>query len=110
MLRSKRLEVDEALLTGEAEPVARPPGGQVLSGSFVVAVTGRARAAAVGGEVIPWLLLQQHRETSLETPATWITSSQAIVLPPACSQPDGYDDKRGPDQADHNADGQQLAR
>jgi cation-transporting P-type ATPase E len=53
VLRPEGLEVDEALLTGEAEPVARPPGGQVLSGSFVVAGTGRVRAAAVCREVIP---------------------------------------------------------
>jgi hypothetical protein len=55
-------------------------------------------------------LLQQHRETSPETPAARITSSQAIVLPPVCSHPDGYDDKRGPDQAGHNGGGQQFTR
>ena len=53
VLRSEGLEVDEGLLTGEAEPVASPPGGQVLSGSFVVAGIGRVRAATVGREVIP---------------------------------------------------------
>jgi cation-transporting P-type ATPase E len=50
-LRSKGLEADEALLTSEAKPAARPPGGQVLSGSSVMAGTGRA--ATVGGQVIP---------------------------------------------------------
>ena len=60
----------------------------MLSGSSVTAGTGRARAAEVGGEVIPWLLLQQHRETTLETPATRITGGQAI-LRPSCLQSAG---------------------
>ena len=34
------LEVDESLLTGEAEPVLKHPGAPVLSGSFVVAGSG----------------------------------------------------------------------
>jgi magnesium-transporting ATPase (P-type) len=38
------LELDEALLTGEAEPVRKQPGDQVLSGSVVVAGSARIRA------------------------------------------------------------------
>ena len=34
------LEIDESLLTGEAEPVVKAPGDEVLSGSFVVAGSG----------------------------------------------------------------------
>ena len=37
VLLADGLEADEALLTGEAEPVAKQPGERVLSGSFVVA-------------------------------------------------------------------------
>lgn len=44
------LEVDESLLTGEADPLAKAPGDQVLSGSFVVAGTGRYRAERVGAD------------------------------------------------------------
>lgn len=42
------LEVDESLLTGEADPVLKRPGDPVMSGSFVVAGTGRFRATRVG--------------------------------------------------------------
>ncbi|WP_017594799.1 HAD-IC family P-type ATPase [Nocardiopsis potens] len=42
------LEVDESLLTGEADPVVKGPGDPVMSGSFVVAGSGRYRAAKVG--------------------------------------------------------------
>src|SRR5690606_24039353 len=45
---STNLEVDESLLTGEADPIHKRPGDQVLSGSFVVAGHGRYRATAVG--------------------------------------------------------------
>src|SRR3954447_23829824 len=42
------LEVDESLLTGEAEPVVKMPGDRVLSGSWVVAGTGSHLGEVVG--------------------------------------------------------------
>jgi cation-transporting ATPase E len=44
------LELDESLLTGEADPVAKNPGDQVLSGSFVVSGAGAFTATRVGGQ------------------------------------------------------------
>ena len=44
------LDVDESLLTGEADPVDKDPGAQVLSGSFVVAGGGAYRATKVGAD------------------------------------------------------------
>ncbi|MFE0177220.1 cation-translocating P-type ATPase [Streptomyces sp. NPDC059002] len=44
------LEVDESLLTGEADPVVKRRGDTVLSGSFVVAGTGTFTATRVGHE------------------------------------------------------------
>jgi cation-transporting ATPase E len=44
------LEMDESLLTGESEAVVKPPGAGVLSGSFVVAGSGRIRAVRVGSD------------------------------------------------------------
>lgn len=46
--RSTALEVDESLLTGEADPVRKAAGDEVLSGSFVVAGQGEMRATRVG--------------------------------------------------------------
>ncbi len=65
VLQTDGLEADEALLTGEAEPVAKQPGEQVLSGSFVVAGTGRVRATGVGGEAYAARLQAQARRFSL---------------------------------------------
>ncbi|HYB85853.1 MAG TPA: HAD-IC family P-type ATPase, partial [Streptosporangiaceae bacterium] len=42
------LEVDESLLTGETDTVAKRPGDQVLSGSFVVSGSGAFTATRVG--------------------------------------------------------------
>jgi len=48
VLESSACEVDESLLTGEAEPVSKAPGDDVLSGSFVVAGVCRVQATRVG--------------------------------------------------------------
>ena len=44
------LEIDESLLTGEADPSTRRSDTEVLSGSFVVAGSGRFQATRVGRE------------------------------------------------------------
>lgn len=48
MARDEGLEIDESLLTGEADPVPKRPGDEVLSGSFAVAGTGAFTATRVG--------------------------------------------------------------
>ncbi len=50
VVESRNLEIDESLLTGEADPVAKAPGDQVQSGSFVVAGTGVFRAEKIGAD------------------------------------------------------------
>jgi len=50
VLESRFLEVDEALLTGESDPVPRRAGEMLLSGSFCVAGEGSYRAERIGLE------------------------------------------------------------
>ncbi|MGI5837802.1 MAG: HAD-IC family P-type ATPase, partial [Chloroflexota bacterium] len=50
LVRADRLEIDESLLTGEAEPAEKRTGDQILSGSFCVAGSGVYVAEHVGLE------------------------------------------------------------
>jgi cation-transporting ATPase E len=50
VVEHSNLEVDESLLTGEADPIAKDTGSPVMSGSFVVAGSGAYRATKVGRE------------------------------------------------------------
>jgi cation-transporting ATPase E len=56
------LEVDESMLTGEADPVYKLEGNQMLSGSFVVAGEGLARVTEVGGGTYSSQLAEEARK------------------------------------------------
>ena len=62
VLAAEGLEVDESLLTGEADPVDRGVGEQVLSGSFVVAGSGLYRATRVGRDAFAAGLTEQAKK------------------------------------------------
>ncbi|MFJ3825939.1 cation-translocating P-type ATPase [Streptomyces nodosus] len=59
------LEVDESLLTGEADPVLKQAGDAVMSGSFVVAGGGAFRAAKVGREAYAAQLAEEATRFTL---------------------------------------------
>ncbi|WP_202638007.1 HAD-IC family P-type ATPase [Bailinhaonella thermotolerans] len=59
------LEVDESLLTGEADPVHKRPGDEVLSGSFVVAGGGSYVATRVGRDAYAAKLTEEASTFSL---------------------------------------------
>ena len=65
ILESSNLEVDESLLTGEADPVDKATGSKVMSGSFVVAGSGVIRATAVGADSYAFRLSSEARRFSL---------------------------------------------
>lgn len=75
------LEIDESLLTGEADPVVKEPGDTVMSGSFVVAGTGRFRATKVGRhayaarlaeEASRFSLVRSELRSGIDRMLTWI--------------------------------------
>ncbi|GAA3843811.1 HAD-IC family P-type ATPase [Streptomyces phyllanthi] len=59
------LEVDESLLTGEADPVVKQPGDPVMSGSFVVAGGGAFTATKVGREAYAAQLAEEASRFTL---------------------------------------------
>ncbi len=50
MVSSRGLAVDESMLTGESDPIAKSPGDQALSGSFVISGSGFCEVTAVREE------------------------------------------------------------
>jgi cation-transporting ATPase E len=65
VVESAGLEVDESLLTGEADPVAKATGDEVRSGSFVVAGSGAFVAVHVGDDAYANRLVAQVRRFEL---------------------------------------------
>ena len=65
LVATQGLEVDESLLTGEADPVAKHTGDEVLSGSFVVAGSGSARVVRVGEQAYAVALTAEARRFTL---------------------------------------------
>ncbi len=59
------LEVDESLLTGEADAIEKAPGDEILSGSFVVAGSGCYRATKVGADAYAARLAEEASKFTL---------------------------------------------
>ncbi|QTZ93518.1 HAD-IC family P-type ATPase [Streptomyces auratus] len=64
-LESDGLEIDESLLTGEADPVLKKPGETVMSGSFVVAGVGAFTATKVGRQAYAAQLAEEASRFTL---------------------------------------------
>jgi cation-transporting P-type ATPase E len=65
VVESRNLEIDESLLTGEADPVAKTPGDEVRSGSFAVAGTGLFRAEQIGVDSYAAKLVEEASKFTL---------------------------------------------
>ncbi|WP_084210476.1 HAD-IC family P-type ATPase [Corynebacterium sphenisci] len=65
LIAARGLEVDESMLTGEAEPVAKVAGEEVLSGSHVVSGSAVYRATRVGAEAYAAQITAQARRFTL---------------------------------------------
>ncbi|HUO39760.1 MAG TPA: HAD-IC family P-type ATPase [Mycobacterium sp.] len=65
VIEERNLEIDESLLTGEADPIPKAAGEQVMSGSFVVAGSGAYRATQVGPEAYAAKLAEEAAKFTL---------------------------------------------
>lgn len=61
----RNLEIDESIITGEADAIMAAPGREVLSGSTVVAGTGTARVVRVGADSFANTIAADARRFSL---------------------------------------------
>ncbi len=65
IVEEANLEVDESLLTGEADPIAKALGDAVMSGSFVIAGSGAYRATKVGPDAYATKLAEEASKFTL---------------------------------------------
>jgi cation-transporting ATPase E len=65
LIEETNLEVDESLLTGEADPIDKDVGDKIMSGSFVVAGSGAYRATRVGHEAYAAKLAEEASKFTL---------------------------------------------
>jgi len=65
VLEENNLEIDESLLTGEADSIAKDVGQNVMSGSFVVAGNAAYRATKVGREAYAATLAEEASKFTL---------------------------------------------
>ncbi|CAN5861189.1 HAD-IC family P-type ATPase [soil metagenome] len=65
VLTSSGLEINESLLTGESDPVAKGPGDKCLSASFVSSGSGRIQATGVGGDAYAARLATEAKKFEL---------------------------------------------
>jgi cation-transporting ATPase E len=65
VIEAESLEIDESLLTGEADPVHKLPGDTVMSGSFVVAGGGAFQATKVGRDAYAAQLAEEASRFTL---------------------------------------------
>ena len=61
-IQSDELEIDESMLTGEADPVHKVERSKLLSGSFVVAGEGYGRVTSVGKETYSSKLAEEAKK------------------------------------------------
>ncbi|WP_101750645.1 HAD-IC family P-type ATPase [Nesterenkonia massiliensis] len=82
VLSSDALDIDESMLTGEAVPVSKHRGDQVLSGTAVLSGTGRFQVTAVGekahavklaAEAKKYLKINSEIRRALEKIAFWLS-------------------------------------
>ena len=86
ILDSTGLEIDESALTGESHPVHKTPGDQALSGTAVIAGSGRMLVEVIGSQAWAQTITAEARkysqarseiQESITKVLTWIT----MILP-----------------------------
>ncbi len=80
ILRSGELWVDESLVTGEADSVAKVPGDEVKSGSVVLAGRGRVQLTAVGADSFAAKLAQEAKSNPKARKSEMMRSLDKLIM------------------------------
>lgn len=71
--------VNEALVTGEADEIVKHPGDALLSGSFVVSGSCRARLTKVGADSFVSRLTTEARQTGSQPQSEMMRSLTSLI-------------------------------
>jgi len=80
IILSERLEMDESLLTGEADRIQKREGDTVLSGSYVTSGRAFARVIAVGDDSYAHSLTSEAKKSKKKTPKLLRTLNRIILI------------------------------
>ncbi|WP_390407699.1 HAD-IC family P-type ATPase [Lacticaseibacillus jixiensis] len=78
LLATNGIEVDESPLTGESDPIAKQPGDQLLSGSFIVAGSASMQVTAVGEATFAASLALEAKQGA-DTTSQLLTTINRII-------------------------------
>lgn len=79
ILRSGELQINESLLTGEADAIVKHPGDRLLSGSFVVAGRGRFQLTQVGADAYAVRLTRAAKEHPVAAPSEMTLALNRLI-------------------------------
>ena len=79
VVRSGALQLNESLITGEADVISREENGQVKSGSFVVAGRGRVELTAVGSDAFAARLSAEAKADPHATKSEMMRSLDKLI-------------------------------
>ena len=79
ILRLGEVKVNESLITGEADAIAKEPGDKLMSGSFVVAGRGRFQLVNVGDDSFAAQLAAKAKEDPKVTKSEMMRSLDKLI-------------------------------
>ena len=79
VLRSGELQVNESLITGEADAILKTEGSELKSGSFVIAGRGRAQLTAVGSDAFAAKLSAEAKADPHATKSEMMRSLDRLI-------------------------------
>ncbi len=79
VVRSGTLQVNESLITGEADAILKNPGDKLMSGSFVVAGRGRAQLTQVGDDAFAARLAAEAKANPASAKSEMMRSLDGLI-------------------------------
>ena len=79
ILRTGEFQVDESLLSGEADPITKKPGDRLLSGSFILSGHGRMQLTAVGADSFAAKLAAEAKKNPAPTKSEMMRALDKLI-------------------------------